>query len=229
LKFSQSKLTIISDAISRSSEVVKLASNDGNLEVPVHKELLCFFSSYYAAALKGGFSEAQKERFEVALSGNRLMCFITWLYTGGIVINKNSPCRILALYIFADQMDIIALRRDAISQFSKIDLVMIFYDQVQFVLENVTQHSQLYRWVLDSYINHWEPEDDDDDPCLLDSDADPDNLLADFIYQVMRGIAISKSSGDRDSGDFVCCNSICQYHEHSSKEEWEASTLTQSP
>ena len=83
--------------------------------------------------------------------------------------------------------------------------------------------------MLDSYIAHWEPQDDKDDPCLLDSIMDPDNLMANFIYQIMKGIAVRDKAHDpNDMSDCSCCNKICEYYEHESKEEWEASKLTQS-
>jgi hypothetical protein len=63
------------------------------------------------------------------------------------------------------------------------------------------------------------------DPCVMDSDADPDYHLANFIYQVMKGVAERTTEY---SPECSCCYDICQYHEHESKEEWEASTSTHS-
>lgn len=93
-------------------------------------------------------------------------------------------------------------------------------------LKNTTQHSQVYRWMLNSYTAHWKPKHDDKDPCPLNSDADPDHLLAIFMYEVTGALAIREK--DVDSNNCSCCNDICQYHEHESKEEWEASTSTRS-
>lgn len=83
--------------------------------------------------------------------------------------------------------------------------------------------------MLHSHIAHWEPHDDEDDPCLLDNVMDPNNLMANFIYQIMRGIAVRDNARDLDDlSDCSCCNKICEYHEHESKEEWEASMLKHS-
>lgn len=214
--------------MSKSSELMKLVSNDNTLVMPVHKELLCFFSSYYDAALNGNFSEAQKNCFEVALSGYNLKSFTAWLYTGDILSEVDTieiNC-FLELYVFADLVDIIALRRETLKQISETEGPKVHYDSVRFILKNTTQNSQLYRWTLAFYITHWQPEHDDDgDPCLFDSDTDPDYLLATFMYKVTRGLAVR----GKDVGfiECSCCNHPCEYHEHSSMEEWEASVLMQ--
>jgi hypothetical protein len=92
-------------------------------------------------------------------------------------------------------------------------------------LKSVTQHSKLYKWLLDLHIAHWEPDDDREDPYLLNRETDPDSLLANFIYEVMKGIAV-REKPENNQSYCSCCNDICQYHEHESKEEWEASMLT---
>jgi hypothetical protein len=198
-------------------------SDDDEFEVLVHKELLCFFSSYYTAALKSNFSEAQKTRFDVALSGESLKFFITWLYTGSIPDNFYIVDRCLDLYAFADLVDIVALRRKALTKLSETEHLVPCYESIRLVLGHITQHSQLYKWLKDFYIAHWEPAHDDNDPCLFDNETDPDHLLAIFMYKVMRGLADRK---ERDPDNCSCCSNICQYHEHESKEEWKASMLT---
>lgn len=205
--------------------MIKLASTKDEVEVFVHKELLCFFSPYYLAALNGNFLEAQKDRFEVSLSGKQLKCFVAWIYTGKLSEPRSWVCDI-RLFIFADRVDIIALRRDILRGISESDEVLPDYGSVLLMLKNITQHSPLHRWVLDAYIAHWTPEDDNGDSSRLDSYKDPDNLLANFIYQNMKGIAIRDNDQDPDDcDDCSCCNEVCKYHEHPSKEEWEASTL----
>lgn len=226
----QQKLTDRSEAIIKSSKIVKLVSNEDENEdvVTVHKELLCFFSPYYAASLNGKFLEAQKDQFEVDLVGQDLRVFISWIYTGELTEESSQNAN---LYVFADQVDILALRRDALSQLSRRRKQMLKYCGVKHVLENVTQQSQIYKWMLDSYIAHWGPsaDDDDDDECILDRKSDLDYLLSNFIYQVMRGIATRDNNGDPiDSSQCPCCAKICLYHEHESKAEWKASTLSQS-
>jgi hypothetical protein len=217
---SQWKLTVPSAAIVKSSKTIKLASIEDKVTMLIHKELLCFFSPYYTAALNGSYSEARKGLFKVDLSGEQLESFVTWIYTGKLT-EDTLTCGV-RLYIFADQVDIMALRRDIIVDLA--DQVLLDYDMVKLIQTNLTHNSPLRRFVLESYITHWKPECDDDDPCVLDSDADPDNLLANFMYKVMRGLADRK---EVDPEICSCCSNICQYHEHESKEEWKASMLTQ--
>jgi hypothetical protein len=218
---SQLKLTVSSAAVTKSSEYVKLASSHDKVVVLIHKELLCFYSSYYNAALNGNFLEAQKDRFDVDLSGENLMRFATWIYTGEVTEAATFRC-IIHLYMFAGQMDIMALRRNVVG--GLIDTGLMMYDQIKLIVLNLTHNSPLRKFVLDSYVSHWEPTSDYNDPCVFDSDTDPDNHMATFTYQVMKGIAVRKK--DQGSIDCPCCSDPCEYHEHESKEGWKASMLT---
>ncbi|THV82064.1 hypothetical protein D6D26_10288, partial [Aureobasidium pullulans] len=106
------------DIVGRSSEMIQIQSqgndDDKLYRATVHKELLCFYSTYYTAAIKDQFSEAQKHLFTVELSYEQTRLFVTWLYSGRL---EHQPDELIdeedayALYIFADQTDIIALRR----------------------------------------------------------------------------------------------------------------------
>ncbi|CAD0112147.1 unnamed protein product [Aureobasidium uvarum] len=169
--------------------------------VSIHRKLLCLFSSYYAAALNGNFLEANKDRFEVDLSGEHLRAFAVWIYTGSLgrmSDDYDGMCCLTSLYLFADQVNILALRRRTISLFAKS---FPTYDLVKIILMNVTPGSPLHRHVLDRYILHWTPSEDEDDPFLLDSKRDPDHILANFMYQVMKGLAVrqpkARSCGQR--------------------------------
>lgn len=188
----------------------------------IHEELLCFFSLYYTAALKGEFLEAHKESFDVDLSGDDLQRFAKWIYTGDASDSITDASNV-RLYIFADQVDIMALRRTIISEFPAG--CVLRYEMIKLIYTKLPDTSPLLKHTLACYIGHWEPGDDDNDPCLLDSEMDPDNLLANFVYQVLRGVALRES---KDSPGCPCCKDICQYHEHSSKEEWKASMNSQS-
>ncbi|KAI4744540.1 hypothetical protein E4T50_05141 [Aureobasidium sp. EXF-12298] len=209
-------LEAVSAAITKSTETIKLSSKRAKVVVSVHRELLCFFSSYFSAALNGKFLEAQKDYFEVELLGQRLKSFVTWIYTGGMT--QAAMGHDIDLYVFSDQVDIMALRRAALNQVAKKKRLLA-YDHLAYLHQNLAQTSPLLRYTTDFYIAHWEPSDDSDDPCCLDDDTDPDHLLAQFLYQVLKGVATRRLV---DSPGCPCCNDICRYHEHSSKEEWEA-------
>lgn len=214
------RLIYLSDAITKSPKTIKLVSKEDQVVVSVHKKLLCHYSSYYSAALSGKFLEAKKDQFEVDLPGEHLQSFANWLYTGEV-----EEGTFIQLYIFADQVDIIALRRDIVDVMAKEDDVYR-YNDISVLLMNLTQNSPLRKYMLDLYIHHWQPACDVEDPCPLDRDTDPENLLANFVYEVLKGLAAREEN--KDGNKCSCYNDICQYHEHSSKEEWEASTSTHS-
>lgn len=95
---------------------IKSQKDDSGSEfrADVHKELLCFYSPYYTAAIKGKFSESRNESFTLELDHKQTQMLIQWLYTGLCDPEpwhhvKNNEA--YGLYIFADQTDIIALRR----------------------------------------------------------------------------------------------------------------------
>jgi hypothetical protein len=216
----QRKLTFLSDAITKSPKTVKLASTKDEVVVSIHKELLCFFSSYYSAALNGNFLEAQKDQFEVELSGGDLKSFATWIYTGDLSRSTTRRCSI-TLYIFADLVDIIALRHKTVSSLARGKLLE--YDLANLVHDNLPPKSPLRRYMLDSYIAHWEPIFDDEDTCILEGDTDSDYRPANFTFHVMMGITFRTR---KDPPGCTCCHDVCQYHEHLSKEEWQASMLS---
>jgi hypothetical protein len=215
----RSTLTVVSAAITSSLEFVELASNEDNTVLLIHKDLLRLYSPYYAAAFNGSFIEAQQKRFEVELSSEALKSFVAWLYTGELT-HHTAHCDV-DLYIFADKVNILALRRLALDNITEQNVLT--YEEIRSIHTNLPGSSPLRRHTLDCYIAHWEPEADKEDPCTLDSEADSDNILADFMYEVAKGLAKHRNLTVFDCS---CHNSLCKYHEHENKEEWEASALT---
>ncbi|KAH0366444.1 hypothetical protein KCU65_g5376, partial [Aureobasidium melanogenum] len=203
-------------------ELVTLVSSQDESEVYIHKDLLCFFSSYYAAALKGEFLEAKKDRFEVDLSGADLKAFRDWIYMGTFdhleCIEGSVERLYVKLYIFADQVDILALRRSAVSSLGDVNI--IDWDLVKLILTSLPENSPLREYALDSYIAHWEPSSSRVLP-QLDSQNDPGYLLSNFLGEVLTGIASGRLPVD-DCTECPCCIGLCDYHEHESQEEREA-------
>ncbi|THY05444.1 hypothetical protein D6D02_07725 [Aureobasidium pullulans] len=207
-------------AVTKSPETIKLVSKKGKTTVSVHKELLCFFSPYYKAALKGVFTEATKDTLQVNLSSETLRMFVKWIYTGEVT-GMEPFSRYFNLYIFADLVDIVALRRVIMTQIQDYeeDEDLPEYNAVKLALTNLPESSPLRAWILDVYISHWKPAHDDCNPYPTDTAGDPDNTLAQFMYQVARGLTARESV---NLAGCLCCYSDCKYHEHESKEEWEA-------
>ncbi|THW20422.1 hypothetical protein D6D23_06843 [Aureobasidium pullulans] len=205
-------------AVTKSPETIKLVSKKGKTTVSVHKELLCFFSPYYKAALKGNFTEATTDSLQVDLTDKGLKMFVRWIYTGEVASPRCFP-RYFSLYIFADLVDIVALQRMIMTRIQGYSEDLPEYSTVKLALMNLPESSPLRAWILDVYISHWEPAYDDCDPYPTDTASDPDNTLAAFMYQVARGLAVRESV---NTAGCLCCYSDCKYHEHESKEEWEA-------
>ncbi|THY18955.1 hypothetical protein D6D01_07163 [Aureobasidium pullulans] len=190
----------------------------GITTVSVHRELLCFFSPYYKAALKGIFTEATTDSLEVNLTSGTLKMFVKWIYTGEVA-SMEPFSRYFNLYIFADLVDMIALRRMIMTHIQDYEEGIPSYSAVKLGLMNLPESSPLRAWTLNVYISHWEPACDDHNAYPTDTAGDPDNTLAAFMYRVARGLAVRESV---HVGGCLCCTRNCGYHEHESKEEWEA-------
>lgn len=102
-------------AVAKVFDTTEFVSTKDKALISTDKELLCFFFTYHSTTLNENYLEAQKDLFEVSLSDKDLQMFATWIYTG------ERPLPIVhydvVLYIFADQADILALRRTFISGF----------------------------------------------------------------------------------------------------------------
>ncbi|KAL2026835.1 hypothetical protein VTO58DRAFT_102815 [Aureobasidium pullulans] len=86
-------ITHTSYIISTSTDMIELrATNvdshsefgvDGPNTAPfkalVHKDLLCFYSPYYRAALKGEFAEAKQDFLTLDLPATQARRFVSWL------------------------------------------------------------------------------------------------------------------------------------------------------
>ncbi|THX15003.1 hypothetical protein D6D13_02636 [Aureobasidium pullulans] len=205
-------------AVTKSPETIKLVSKKGKTTVSVHKELLCFFSPYYKAALKGNFTEAITDSLQVDLTNKGLKMFVRWIYTGEVA-SPRCFARYFNLYIFADLVNIVALRRTIMTRLQGYSEDIPEYSAVKLALMNLPESSPLRAWILDVYISHWEPAHDDCNPYPTDTASDPDNTLAAFMYQVARGLAVRESV---NAAGCLCCDGDCGYHEHESMAEWEA-------
>lgn len=104
--------------ISMDPTIVKLtAESDDKVSISVHKELLCGFSPYYRAAIDGSFEEAKKSSFTAKTTPEALRMFVKWVYTRRLRDDDGTIDLDTAvdLYIFADMIDVLALRRDIVT------------------------------------------------------------------------------------------------------------------
>jgi hypothetical protein len=204
-------LTFSSRIKCTSPAKVHLRSTYGVLQ-SVNKELLCYFSPYYKAALHGQFAEAHQEIFEVDLSGKQLHVFVNWLHTGRLEIHSWDREDRVKLYIFADFADILALRRQIMTEPDRMEK----YREVGVVISYLPSTSPFRIRIADHYANHWEPEDDKHDSIGVLDIATHREFHNDVVQSDVR-----KKTKKLDG--CPCCGNPCRYHEHVNEEEWRAS------
>lgn len=150
-----------------STKTIMLKATDGTT-VGVHKDLLVFFSKYYEPALDGYFPQAAQTIFDVDLSRENLQRFKTWLHTGELAEPEHQEgicdCENhVRLYIFADVVDILALRREVMNYMTAVRAPLPDWGPVRAIFSKLPQNSPLRRLVLRLFIAHWTPEDDSED------------------------------------------------------------------
>ncbi|CAD0112098.1 unnamed protein product, partial [Aureobasidium uvarum] len=194
----------------KSSATIQIRSTYGAVQ-SVNKELLCYFSPYYAAALNGRFAEANQQIFHVDLSGKQLHVFTNWIHTGRLDLHSWEREDRVMLYIFADLVDILALRRQIMTEKGTMER----YREVGLVFLHLPSSSPLRRRIVDYYANHWKPEDD-----RYDSIGALDIAVQrEFFQEVVE--SENRAKANRQWG-CSCCTNVCHFHEHESEQEWFA-------
>ncbi|KAH0278493.1 hypothetical protein KCU91_g2427, partial [Aureobasidium melanogenum] len=181
----------------------------------VQKELLCYFSPYYRAALKGGFSEAASKSVVLELDPMVCCMLVGWLYSGKLP-KWIEWAQILSLYVFADRTDMLALRRAIMTRIVHIEVGdrIPRFEVAAIALNSLPSTSPLYRWLLNAYIHHW----------MADYETLDDTLPNWFLVDWVRGAAARKCEvTEDDCGRCPCCEyNACNYHEHENTEEWKS-------
>lgn len=128
---------------------------------------------------------------------------------------------LVALWVFADKVDMLALRRDVMSRLAVFDKGYeepVGYHALSYALSRVPESSTLYRFLVESFANHWCP--DDMYPSQLGEFHDSRESMGHFFHSVMYRLAWFKHMED----SYKCsCSNPCNFHEHESEEEWQAS------
>lgn len=229
----------------KSDDTIQLLSQDGEAVETVHKELLCMFSKYYAAALQGQFLEARAEQLKVQLDSMDLLLFKTWLYTG-YLFTKDIPT-LITFYVFADRTDMLALRRTVMRELARTVMKKpaltveapaekepVKLAHVRLVLDNLPESSPLCHWMFTYYCYHWKPSQ----PLHCSADYDDEPELTGFVRSgydrwdrgFVRETALNSQDDSTDelfemveSGDCTCCHDICNWFEYQNQDDWEAS------
>ncbi|THV70444.1 hypothetical protein D6D02_07283 [Aureobasidium pullulans] len=224
------------DIVGRSSEMIQIQSqgNDGDklYRATVHKELLCFYSTYYTAAIKGQFSESQKHSFIVELNYEQTRLFVTWLYSGRLEHQpdeSNNGEDAYALYIFADQTDIIALRRTVMTfviDSTAKNVREVYHCDFDEIIPQLPEQSQLRRFLLEEATAFWVDQTGNCVRELYDEIVNDEVLrgpLGNFFKQLLEGVSENiemKKIGEKIIG---FPENPCDFHEHTNEREWETS------
>ena len=185
----------------------------------VHKELLCLYSPYYAAAIKGKFAESRQDSFTLELNEKRTQLFVEWLYTGRVEVEfwrgtHNDDLH--ALYVFADQTDIIALRRSIMSYLAIAGRVPPTGRDMTRLVSQLPDSSGLRLFLLEEAQSEWGMREGSNiltEQYWKRCGYVREDFPEDFYDLLLKGY--------RDS--FMPSSNACDYHEHDDKQEWKMS------
>lgn len=215
------------------------ASGDFNVSIP--EDLLCYFSRYYYALLRGNFSEAGQDNVTLELDASQAKWFVTWLYSGRFPDELDYPT-LFQLYIFADKTDTPAMRKDIMSHIHKHShrkRVPPIRDAVA-AFKVLPRSSGLVRWILDRFANRF----DDLFPGATREFHDHVQLAQGKLYEYLcrRTYCVVFSEPWCNLIDDLQCQNecghpkemvkrgqACAYHEHASPEEWKSEFNTFDP
>lgn len=232
-----SKLISNSKIINASPETVQLEAICGRKRatVSVHTELLCHFSPYYYAALKGGFEESGSESLEVDTDKETLNLLVSWLYSGQLLAHL-SPAdrfkkyRLMCLYIFADRFDFLALRRHIFKAWNEAFIVSKSpgFENVNYLYKNLPTSSPMLQFTVDVDAKHKVFKS----YVLGAAERAPSAYLF-AVLQAREAIHLSELTNIKNPAAKTedikcpCCHDVCRYHEHESEEERKASEWSQ--
>jgi hypothetical protein len=152
-----------------------------------------------------------------------LTLFFGWLYTGKV--DTVSWYELTELYFLGHAAGCVALMRSSISQLQKAcrndetnHTELFHYGHISVIEEMVGESSPLFRYVEDTYFNHWRPSVDDgvsDDPLKHPKSSSFFKKLYERSFQ-----------DQREGEDCSCCHNYCKYHDHSEDERLASKLLS---
>jgi hypothetical protein len=170
--------------------------------------------------MKGEFSESCQESFTLELNHRQTQLFVEWLYTGRSEIDfcwiGKERDDINALYVFADQTDIIALRRSIMTSLVSIALSPATPKVMARLVSQLPNSSGLRLYLLEQAVAEWRIDASEKVVTVEDWKKlgyAPEDYPEDFWDQLVNG------QHDRY---LPSCNA-CDYHEHIDEQEWKMS------
>lgn len=208
--------------------MIQIESQEDDIESSfcesVNKELLCFYSPYYTAAIKGGFSERHKDLFTLELTGTQTQLFVEWLYTGRCEYQPYKQFTLddlYALYVFADLTDIIALRRSIMTSLAKSFCRRPTPGDMGRLVSQLPSDSGLRVCLLEQVMAERMIHERRKKEVPWDWEERgylPEDFPEDFYNQLING-HLEYGEDFRFPGSIGLCN----YHEHEDGEEWRMS------
>jgi hypothetical protein len=200
---------------------IKSQKDDSGSEfcADVHKELLCFYSPYYTAAIKGGFCESHQESFTLELDCVQTRIFVDWLYTGRCDTDpwqEIDDSDMHTLYIFADKTDIIAFRRSIMTSIVALARTPAAPEELVNVVSVLPDDSGLRLFLLEEAVAEWRFNADE----VVVTEEDwkmrgyfPKDFSPEFWDQLVNG----------EHDPYLPSCIACDFHEHTDEEEWKMS------
>lgn len=188
--------------------------------VSVHAELLCHYSAYYRAALRGSFKEAGSKSVDAKATKEELNLLVSWLYGGITHVPGVMDARILNLYVFADRFDMPALRRHIIGDWCNLSATykMLKYEYIKYLYTSLPTSSPMIQFLVDVAAKHRSFSGDSLDNAY-------EQAPKAYFYAVLkaREASTDSSASKNKKKECPCCHDACRYHEHESDEERKAS------
>ena len=203
-----------------------------NFTVQIPESLLCYFSRYYNALLRGHFSEAGSESITLDLNAHQTKAFVTWMYSGQFAESSDYPM-LFGLYVFADRVDVPAMKKDIMTFIHKRShrRGSPANDDAVKAFSSLPESCGLVRWILDRFACH--------ENYPRGPDAEFENRVS-AAYGMLHEFACSNTNAVVPADP--CCSVIqavlcgcrshywekamrgqaCAYQEHASVEEWRS-------
>ncbi|KEQ95046.1 hypothetical protein AUEXF2481DRAFT_89104 [Aureobasidium subglaciale EXF-2481] len=142
-----------------------------------------------------------------------LLQFFKWLHTGNIAADADWYMA-TELYFIAAQVGSIALARSAMTQLQKAcrepnKTDLSYYGYIAVVEDMVGTESALFRYIEDTYFNHWSPDSDAHDNA-------PEHEKPGLFFKKLYERSFREQ---RDTENCSCRHDHCRYHDHESEAE----------
>ncbi|EON62684.1 hypothetical protein W97_01908 [Coniosporium apollinis CBS 100218] len=192
------------------SEIIIFLVGSDEKRYAVHRALLCYYSPYFTAALNDC---SNNEGIPPASSGGP---------------DESHDYCMTGLFIFAEFYNVPQLRKEVVDQFyfeyacSGVSILPDYQTIIQ-AFSSLPDTSPFCRFLVRIYAVRWDVSYDEDDDEAVDNRGQlPKEFLGDLMVEVGK---VRKDQ--RKFGKAPAMPEVCEYHEHSTKEEKTSCRRTQ--